>query len=150
MMPHHRAFIEALWQAPSIRQTGKSTQTGLRRGYVFFLSLLFSHCIVCLQSPTTTFCCCSPFSSHSFQIFLNTVLPSYYRSSSPSFFHHFLCIGSLLIFHLPFFPHVNFNILITSFFLKLFLPPTSMLSSSILLINSLHSHDSSYPVVFAF
>ena len=27
------------------------------------------------QSPTPNFCCCSPFSSHSFQISLNAVLP---------------------------------------------------------------------------
>ena len=41
------------------------------------------------------------------------------------------------------------NLLITSVFLKLSLTPTSTLSSSIPLIRSLHSHDSSYPVVFA-
>ena len=37
---------------------------------VFFL--LFSHCILYQQFPTSICCCCSPFSSHSFQISLNT------------------------------------------------------------------------------
>ena len=39
--------------------------------------------------------CCSQFSSHSFQISLNAVLPSHSRSSSPRFSLHFLGIWSL-------------------------------------------------------
>ena len=45
----------------------------------------------------------------------------------------------------------QFNILITSFFLKVSLSPTSLSICLLLtiIIHSLHSHDSSYPVIFA-
>ena len=68
--------------------------------FVFsFLSSFFSHCVLCQQSPTPSiFCCCSPFSSHFFQISLNAVLPSHSRSSSLSFSLHFLGICSLCQF----------------------------------------------------
>ena len=48
-----------------------------------FLSTLFSCWILCQQSPTPVVCCCSPFSSHSFQNSLNAVLPSNSHSSLP-------------------------------------------------------------------
>ena len=60
-----------------------------------FLFILFSQCILYQQSPTPIFCCCSPFSFHTFQISLNAVLPLHSGSSSPPFTLHFLDIWSL-------------------------------------------------------
>ena len=67
--------------------------------FVFsFFSSLFSHYILYHQFPTpSTFCCCSPLSSHSFQISLNAVFPSHSRSSSLPFSGHLF----------QFFPHVR-------------------------------------------
>ena len=92
------------------------------------LSLLFSYCSLYQQSPTLSiFCCCSPFSSHSFQISLNTVLrfPSTFWASALA---------------LPFFPSrilstclAHFSLLFSSFFVNLSFTPNSTLSSPSLL-----------------
>ena len=80
----------------------------------YFLSLFFPlliflslHSLYTVSNPSIC-CCWSPFSSHSFQIPLYTVLPLQSPSSSPSFFRSLS--GNLIsspIFHLPFFPHVR-------------------------------------------
>ena len=54
------------------------------------------------QSPTHILCCCSPFSSHSFRISLNAVLPSHSASSPPVSFPISGHLIYLPIFHLPF------------------------------------------------
>ena len=110
--------------------------------------LLFS---ISSQSPTPTiFCCCSSFSSHSFQIYLNInpVLPSVFLASFFSQLSGQLIsasFSSAICFTLP----AHFSLVLTNFFLKLSFPSNlhQFIHSS--LICSLHSHDSSYPVVFA-
>ena len=69
--------------------------------FFFIFSLtMFSH----RQSPAPSIsCCCSPFSSDSYQISLNAVFPSHSWSSSPPFSLHFLCV--FVSFPLLFFPH---------------------------------------------
>ena len=62
---------------------------------LFCLSSFGSCYVFYQQFPTPIFSCCSPFSSHSFQISLNTVLPSHSRSSSPPLPLHFLGICSV-------------------------------------------------------
>ena len=58
-----------------------------------------------LSPVSISFCCCSPFSSHSFQISLNAVLPSHSQSSSHPFSLHSLCICCLCQFlSVPFQP----------------------------------------------
>ena len=72
--------------------------------YIVFRSPLLSHYILYHQSPTTISCCCSPFSYHSFQISLNTVLPLHSRSSSPPFPSTF-CASDLCQFFMSFYFH---------------------------------------------
>ena len=104
-----------------------------------FLSSLFSHYVLYQQSPTPSiFCCCSPFSSHSFQTSLNKVLPSPSLSPSPPFSFTFwasdLCqfsISHSFQKNGPFHPTPH------HLFLKLSFTPTSTLSSSILLLSAL-------------
>ena len=115
--------------------------------FVFsFLSSLFSHRVLYQQSPTpSVFYCRSPFYSNSFQISLNVILPSVFLASLfLPLSEHLL---SMQIFHLPFFPNVrpiSAYSLIT-LFIKLL--RSQIVHSS--LIRSLHSHDYSYPDVFA-
>ena len=100
--------------------------------------LLFS---ISSQSPTPTiFCCCSSFSSHSFQSYLNinTVLPSVFFASFFSQLSGQLIsasFSSAICFTLP----AHFSLVLTNFFLKLSFPPISI-SSSILLLSALFTH----------
>ena len=107
---------------------------------LFFPLLCFSHYILYHQSPTPCVCCCcSPFSSHSFQISLN---------ASP---HHILGLPRLP-FSYTFWPSdlfasfsslilsmclANFSLLLINFSLKLSFTQTSTLSSSSLLLSAL-------------
>ena len=130
-----------LWSWPYLNENRKSSQIGywfLQNELAqlhFFQQLaknarskrfLLWECVLYQQSPTPVFCCCSPFSSHSFQsthrfhclsrvLFLSTFWAS--ALSSP-------------IFHLLFCPHVRSisTIYWSSFFLKLSFTPTSWLS----------------------
>ena len=133
-----------------------SVSSGVRLAVVTALfcssfSSHFSNCVLYHKCPTSSiFCCCSSFSSHSFQISLNAVLPSHSRLSTPPFPLHILSI-SLPIVHLPFLPLVR----PISFYPHQFLLKTfhhSNLHSQFVhssLTRSLHFHDSSYPVAFA-
>ena len=94
---------------------------------VSFFSL-FSHYVLYHQSPTPSiFCCCSPLSSHSFQIYFNIVLPLHPRCSSPPFLTTFWASALFANFSSPilFIRPTNFSILLTNVFLKLSFTPTS-------------------------
>ena len=91
--------------------------------------------ITSLPTPSI-FCCCSPFSSHSFQISLNTVLPSHSRSSSPPVSLHILGICSLCQFFIS--HSLHFRLILDTFLLSK-LHSQLVLSS---LIRSLHCHHS--------
>ena len=78
------------------------------RLFVVFSFLAFPHNVLYQHSPTPSMCCCcSPFSSHSFQIPLNAVLPSHSRSSLPSFSFHFLDIRFLCQFFMSNSAHIT-------------------------------------------
>ena len=76
---------------------------------LFFLSSPhFSHCVIHKHALTPSVCCCcSPFSSASFQTSLTAVLPLHSRSSSPPFSLHFLGICSLCQFFISHSLHVS-------------------------------------------
>ena len=87
----------------------------------YFLSLLFCHCVLYRQSLTPSiFCCCSPFFSHSYQIFLMAVLPSHHRSSSFPFPSTFWASARFTNFSSSILSTCrdHFSLHITSFFLR--------------------------------
>ena len=81
---------------------------GYRRLFFVFFPLTFLSLRYSSTSSTPSICCCcSPFSSHSFQMSLNTTLPSYFwfpRFPFPSSFWAFDLFANFSL-HLPFFPH---------------------------------------------
>ena len=81
--------------------------------FFVFPFLVFSQCV-----PThSVFSCCSPFSSHSFQISLNAVLPSRFRSSSHPFPSTFWASDLFDIFSSPSPPTcpTHFNLHLSNF-----------------------------------
>ena len=104
--------------------------------YPLFLNFsffsLFSHCDLYHKSPTPIFCCYSSFSSRSFQISFNAVLPSHSRSSSLPFPSTFWASDLLAIL-----PTYSFQPTPLKFLLKTFLHSNLHLSSSILLSSAL-------------
>ena len=91
--------------------------------FFVFSFLTLSHYVLYQQSTTPIFYCCSPFSSHIFQIYLNAVLPWHSRSSSRPLSLHLLDISSLCQFVIS--NSVHFNLLLKNGFLKLSVAPTS-------------------------
>ena len=105
----------------------------------FFLRLFFPRFTflslrsIAPVSNSPIFCCCSPFSSHSFPISLNAVLPSHSLSSSPPFSLHFLGICSLCQFSSPVLSTcpAHFSLLLASFFFKLSFTPHTAINKTI-------------------
>ena len=64
---------------------------------VSLLSSLFSHYVLYQHSPTPIICCCSPFSSLSFQISLNAVLSSSSPPFPSTFWAFVICLYVLLL-----------------------------------------------------
>ena len=112
VIPH----LLTLWSRVRFKSLAKGPVQCLREGesrpwllssfLCILVSSLFSNCVLCQQSPTLSiFCCCSPFSSHPFQILLTQFCPNildFPRLVFPTFSRYLIFLP---ISHLPFFPH---------------------------------------------